>query len=107
MRSIRDIPVFANIPILVRTSLNVPLAGGKVANDYRLTRALPTIRYLSERGARVILASHIGEGGTETLAPVARAFAKFVSGVTFSPTAVGAEARAAVRALQPGRILIL
>ncbi len=107
MRSIRDIPVFANLPILVRTSLNVPVKNDAVVNGYRLERALPTIRYLTERGARVILASHIGEEGTETLAPVARAFAKLISNVSFCPTSVGAEARAAVRALSPGHILIL
>ena len=107
MRSIRDIPLFTNIPIVVRTSLNVPLAHGAVVNDYRLERALPTIQYLSSRGARVILISHLGEQGTETLAPVAFAFGKLIKNVSFCPTTVGEEARAAVRALAPGHILIL
>ena len=67
MRSVRDIKVFENIPILVRAALNVPVENGKVANDYRLRRALPTVRFLAERGARVVLIGHIGEKGTETL----------------------------------------
>ncbi len=107
MRSIRDISLLANIPILVRTSLNVPVANDSVVNDYRLRRALPTIEYLSSRGARVILISHLGEQGTETLAPVASAFEKLIKNVSFCPTTIGAEARAAVRALAPGHILIL
>lgn len=107
MRTVRDIPVFANIPILVRTALNVPIDKGVVTNDYRLRRSLATIKYLCERGAKVILASHIGEKGTETLAPVVTALRNLISDVSFCPTTVGAEARAAVRALTPGHILVL
>ncbi len=107
MRVIRDIPVFENIPILVRTALNVPVEREKVMSEYRLRRALPTIRFLAERGARVILISHIGESGTETLAPVAHALSKLTSGVSFFPEIVGARVRSAVRDLAPGKILVL
>lgn len=107
MRSIRDIELFQNIPILVRASLNVPVANGTVANDYRLRRALPTLRYLAGRGARVVLASHAGEQGTETLAPAARALRRLIPNVSFSPETVGAPVRAAIRSLLPGHILVL
>lgn len=107
MRTLRDIPVFENIPILVRAALNVPVANGAVVNDYRLRRALPTIRFLAERGARVILISHLGEQGTETLEPVARALGKLVSGVSFFDETIGRRAREAVRNLSPGNILVL
>ncbi len=107
MRTVRDIPLFENIPILVRTALNVPIEQGKVVNEYRLRRAVPTIRFLAERGARVVLISHIGEQGTETLAPVAQALGRLVSGVSFFPETIGAGARAAVRDLAPGKILVL
>ena len=107
MRTVRDIPVFENIPMLVRTALNTPTENGRVANDYRLRRALLTIRYLSERGARVVLISHIGEQGTETLAHVASALGKLISGVSFCEDTVGERARAAIRALSPGQILVL
>ncbi len=107
MPSVRDIAVFENIPILVRAALNVPLEGGTVANDYRLRRALPTVRFLAERGARVALISHIGDAGTETLAPVAEALGALVPNVSFFPETVGERARAAVRELAPGRILVL
>lgn len=107
MRGVRDIPVFQNIPILVRAALNVPLENGRVTNDYRLRRALPTIRFLAERGARVILISHIGEQGTETLAPVAEALGDLISNVSFFSETIGERARAAVRELAPGHILVL
>jgi len=107
MRSVRDIEVFENIPILVRAALNVPLEKGAVANAYRLQRALPTLRFLSSRGARVIVISHIGEAGTETLAPVAERLASLLPGVSFCPESTGARAREAVRLLAPGKILVL
>ncbi len=107
MRTVRDIPELENIPVLVRTALNVPIENGKVTNDYRLRRALPTIKFLSERGAKVILISHIGEQGTETLEPVARALGKLISGVSFFGETIGERARKAVRELAPGKILVL
>lgn len=107
MRSIRDIPVYEHIPILVRAALNVPIENGKVTNDYRLRQAAPTIQYLRERGAKVMLISHIGEEGTETLAPVAEALGRIVSNVSFCPEHTGERARAAVRDLHPGDVLVL
>ncbi|MDP2651803.1 MAG: phosphoglycerate kinase [bacterium] len=107
MRSVRDIPFFENIPILVRAALNVPLENGAVASAYRLRRALPTITFLSERGARVILISHIGEKGTETLAPVAYALGEIIPGVSFCSETIGPKARAAIRDMAPGHILVL
>src|SRR5512146_787559 len=107
MRSVRDIPVCEHLPILVRAALNVPVENGAVTNDYRLRRAAPTIEYLRERGAKVILISHIGEQGTETLAPVAEALGRIVSGVSFCGDTVGERARAAVRDLHPGDVLVL
>lgn len=107
MRTVRDIKVFRNIPILMRAALNVPVAGGKVVNEYRLRRALPTIRFLAERGARIVLISHLGEQGTETLAPVARALGELIPGVSFFGETIGERARAAVRDLAPGGVLVL
>jgi len=107
MRSLGDIEVFHNIPVLVRAALNVPTAQGSVANAYRLRRALPTIRYLTEHGARVVLISHLGEQGTETLAPVAEALSGLISGVSFCPETVGAGARSAIRKLHPSEVVVL
>ncbi len=107
MRSVRDIKVFQNIPILVRAALNVPVEKGRVVNEYRLRRALSTIRFLSERGARVVLIGHLGEAGTETLQPVAEALSALIRGVSFFDETIGTRARAAVRDLAPGNIVVM
>jgi len=106
MRSIRDIKVFENIPILVRAPLNVPVEDGRVMNEYRLRRTLPTICFLAERGARIVLISHLGEAD-ETLAPVAKALGELIPGVSFFPETIGAGARGAIRDMSPGNILVL
>jgi phosphoglycerate kinase len=107
MRTVRDIPVIQNIPILVRTSLNVPIENGKVTNDYRLRRALLTIKFLTEKGGRVVLISHLGEQGTETLKPVAEALGTLIPNVSFFGETIGAGARGAVHELSPGHVLVL
>lgn len=56
--------------VVVRSSCNVPLVEGRVRNSFRLRRALPTLKYLREKGARVIVVSHIGREVDETLVPV-------------------------------------
>jgi phosphoglycerate kinase len=56
--------------VIVRSSCNVPLEDGLVQNSYRLKRALPTLRYLAEAGARVIMLAHIGRDEHDTLLPV-------------------------------------
>ncbi len=107
MRTLRDIPVLQNIPVLVRAALNVPIQDGVVTNDYRLRGALPTIRFLVERGARVVLISHIGDKGTETLEPAAAALRTSVPQLTFCSETIGEKARAAIRTLPQGGVLML
>ena len=107
MRSVRKIRVLENIPVLVRAALNVEVENGVVTNTFRLRRALPTIEYLRKRHARVVLIGHIGDKGTETLAPVQRAMKAFIPDITFCPVSTGAVARDAVRQLPPGGVLML
>jgi phosphoglycerate kinase len=107
MRSIREAPDLTDIPVLVRAALNVPIKEGKVANTFRLRSALPTIEYLRSKHARVILIGHLGEKGTETLAPVCEAMREFLPRIAFCPVSTGPEARAAVRAMSTGDVLML
>ena len=107
MRSLRYIPHLENIPVLVRAALNVPIENGEVANTFRLRKALPTINFLRGQGARVVLIGHIGDHGTESLEPVYRAMRSWIPNLTFCPSTIGIEARAAVRDLPPGGVVML
>ena len=107
MKSVRDIPVLENIPVLLRASLNVPVENGKVVNSFRLRKALPTIEFLQKKNARVVLIGHIGEQGTETLQPVYEALKEFIPKLQFCPVTFGEPARAAVRALPAGGVVML
>lgn len=107
MRSVEDIPRLENIPVIVRTALNVPIKDGKVANTFRLRAALPTIQFLQKKRARVILIGHIGELGTETLEPVYDAMKVMLPGLAWCPVTTGPNAREAVRNLPPGGVLML
>jgi len=65
--------------VLVRVDFNVPMKGGKIVESFRIDQSLPTIEYLLENGARVILMSHFGDDGSKSLAPVAKYLNKFFS----------------------------
>lgn len=108
MKTVRDIPILENIPVLVRAALNVPMtAAGEVANPFRLMRAVPTIEYLQRKGAKVVLIGHIGEKGTETLEPVYRAMTKLVKNISFCPATTGSKAREAIHNLHVGGVVML
>jgi phosphoglycerate kinase len=107
MKSVRDIKILQNIPVIVRAAMNEPVADGVVQDSFRLSRAVPTLQYLAERGARVVVISHIGEQGTETLAPVAKKLGELIKGVSFCAQTIGPLAREAVRTLAPGGVLVM
>ncbi len=107
MRTVKDISILHNVPVLVRAPLNEPIKNGEVANDFRLRRTIPTIEFLSHAGAKVIVCGHIGRNPNETLLPVYHALSKKLSHVSFCEESIGERARAAARALYPGDILML
>ena len=98
--------------VIVRVDFNVPLRDGKVENDKRLRATLPTIKYLREKGARIILMSHLGRPKGKVveemrLAPVGAALGDLLGvAVKSIPTCVGPEAKAAAEALGAGEILL-
>lgn len=98
---------------LVRADLNVPLEHGVVADDKRIRASLPTLRLLTDAGARVVLLSHLGrpKGVVRpemSLRPVAERLDELIDApVGFVSDTVGPDARAAVDALEPGAVLVL
>jgi phosphoglycerate kinase len=99
--------------VLVRVDFNVPIVEGKITDNTRLVASLPTIRYLTDKGAKVILCSHLGRPDGQvnpkySLKPVAAALADLLGRpVAFANECIGPEAEAAVAKLQPGEILLL
>lgn len=112
-KTVRDIDVDGK-RVLVRVDFNVPIKDGVVGDTTRIKAALPTIKYLVEHNARVILMSHLGRpAGTGfepelSLKPVAAKLAE-LSGldVSFVQDTYGEEAAKAVEAVEPGKVLVL
>lgn len=113
-KSVDDINV-KGLKVLVRCDFNVPLKDGKITDENRLTAALPTIKKLIRDGGRVILCSHLGKPKGEakpelSLAPVAVRLSELLGqDVKFAadPLVVGANARAAVSAMQDGDVILI
>jgi phosphoglycerate kinase len=102
-----------NQRVIVRVDFNVPLKDGVVESDKRLKESLPTIQYLRDKGAKVILMSHLGRPDGKrvpemSLAPVAKALGVLLgTEVKFASDCVGEPAKSAVAALAPGQVLLL
>ena len=113
-KTIEDINVNGK-KVLVRCDFNVPLQDGKITDENRLNGALPTIKYLIENGAKVILCSHLGKPKGEakpelSLAPVAKRLSEMLNKeVVFAAddNVVGENAKAAIEKMENGDVVLL
>ena len=111
-KTIKDIDV-QNKKVLVRVDFNVPLKDGVVTDDTRIRAALPTIQYLLDKNAAVILCSHLGRpkdcvDPQYSMKPVAEYLAKLIpQKVNFAEDCIGPVAKAAADSLASGQVLVL
>ncbi len=113
-KTIEDIDVKGK-KVLARCDFNVPLKDGEITNDKRIVAALPTIKYLVENGAKVILCSHLGRPKGEykpefSLAPVAARLSEYLGKevkLAEDENVVGENAKAMAAALEDGDVMLL
>jgi phosphoglycerate kinase len=111
-KSVRDVEVSGK-RVFVRVDFNVPLENGKITDDTRIRETLPTIKFLTDKGAKVILASHLGRPKGQIvedlrLNPVAARLSELLGKpVVKSDEAIGENTKAIVAALNNGDVLLL
>jgi phosphoglycerate kinase len=112
-KSVRDIAELAGKRVFVRVDFNVPLENGKITDDKRIRETLPTINFLVEKGAKVILASHLGRPNGQVVeelrhtASAVRLSELLGKQVTKANEAIGEAVEAQVAALNNGDVLLL
>jgi phosphoglycerate kinase len=110
--TVRDVD-WSGKTALVRVDFNVPMQDGRVADDTRIRAALPTLQFLREKGAKIVLLSHLGRPDGKpaekySLKPVAARTAELLGAeVRFAADCVGPAAEDAVSALNPGEVVLL
>jgi len=113
MRHLADLPSLDGKRVVIRCDLNVPLDDGRITDDGRIVASVPTIKYLVDQGAMVVVISHLGrpEGAPDpqySLAPVAERLGELLQqDVFFATDTVGSEAHGAVKAMTRGAVVVL
>ena len=113
MRHLADLPSLDGKRVVIRCDLNVPLDEGRITDDGRIVASVPTIKYLVDQGAMVVVISHLGrpEGAPDpqySLAPVAERLGELLQqDVFFATDTVGSEAHGAVKAMTRGAVVVL
>jgi phosphoglycerate kinase len=113
MRKLSDLPNLDGKRVVIRCDLNVPLDGTRITDDGRIVASVPTIKYLVDQGAKVVVISHLGrpEGAPDakySLEPAALRLGELLGQpVFFASDTVGSEAKGAVKALDNGGVVVL
>ena len=111
-KTVEDIQI-KDQTVLMRADFNVPLKDGEITDDNRIVQALPTIKYILSEGGKLVLFSHVGKVKEEadkeklTLRPVAERLTELLGQeVTFVPETRGEKLESAIKALNPGEVLL-
>lgn len=105
MRDIKQIKSLKGKTVLLRVDFNVPIENGVVVDDFRILKALPTIKFLQKGGAKIILITHLGKGG-ETLAPVFEVLNKLIK-IKFAGEVMGPKVIEMVKEMKSGDVIML
>ena len=105
-RSIEALDDIYGLRVIVRASLDVPIKDGKVENTFRVEKALPTILHLIDKGARVIIATHIGRDPKQSTLPLMPVLEKYMT-IKHVPGVVGDDVYAAVAHMKEGSVALL
>jgi phosphoglycerate kinase len=108
MKSIKELKSLSGKKIILRVDFNVPIKDGKVVDDFRIKKVIPTILFLQQKGAKVIIISHIGDEGKESLLPVALKLKKSIKEVEFIDTPIFSdETEKKINKMEKGDIVLL
>jgi phosphoglycerate kinase len=105
-KSIKDLDDLDGKRVLLRLDLNVPMTDSRIDNDYRIKKSIPTIKFLKDRGAKIIIISHLWGDGSKTLEPVYQQLSKGME-LTFIKSGVSQEAKIFVSKMKNGKIVLL
>jgi len=103
---ITDVKDLRGKKVLLRTAFNVPVTNGEIENDYRIRKVLPTITWLREKGAKIIIISHIWGDETKSLKVVHDYLSKMME-IKFVPDCVGPEVRDEIDKMNDGDVILL
>jgi phosphoglycerate kinase len=106
MKSIKELTNIKGKRVLLRVDFNVPINDGKVEDDSRVKKALPTINYLRKQGAKIVIISHIGRDPKDSLELVAKVLKHSIP-VTFIPSVLGKQVDDAIDKMKNGDVIIL
>ena len=108
MKSINELKNLSGKKVIVRVDFNVPIKDGKVLDDFRIKKTIPTILYLQKNGAKIIMISHIGENEKESLLPVEKIINKYIKNFSFIKTSIFSnETEKKINEMKKGEVFLL
>ncbi len=108
MKTIKELNNIRGKRVLLRADFNVPIKNGKIASTFRIEKTIPTISFLQKKGAKVIIISHLGDKGEESLELVGKELKKYIKNARFIKTPIlSDETESAINTMEKGDVVLL